>query len=92
MENLNSEDYLNANVKQLLQQLDSLEAVPGLAIESGLHHKVVFRFAKNFHEQTPDRVKLQEEKEEEKEEDDHPDDHQVPLKKEAEGEFAAQIL
>ena len=89
MENLNSEEYLNTNVKNLLQQLDALEAVPGLAIESGLHHKVFL--VENDSLQTPDRVNLQEEKEE-KEEDDNPDEHQVLLKKEAEGEFASQNL
>ena len=84
MENLNSEEYLNTNVKNLLQQLDALEAVPGLAIES------VF-LVENDSLQTPDRVNLQEEKEE-KEEDENPDEHQVLLKKEAEGEFASQNL
>lgn len=40
MENMNDANYLNDHVSILLQQLESLEAVPGLQIESGLHPKV----------------------------------------------------
>lgn len=40
MENMNDTKYLNDHVSILLQQLESLEAVPGLQIESGLHPKV----------------------------------------------------
>lgn len=40
MENMNDMKYLNDHLDILLKQLHSLEAVPGLAIESGLYHKV----------------------------------------------------
>ena len=40
MENMNDAKYLNDHVSILLQQLESLEAVPGLQIESGLNPKV----------------------------------------------------
>ena len=77
MENKNTQKDLNDNLNLLLQQLDSLEAVPGLQIESSTNRK------------TPDRVKMEEvEGEEEEEEDGNPDMHDVVLKKEAQGEFA----
>ena len=40
MENRNEAAYLNENLNILLKQLNALEAVPGLAIESGLNQKV----------------------------------------------------
>lgn len=40
MENMNDSTYLNERLNILLKQLHSLEAVPGLAMESGLHPKV----------------------------------------------------
>lgn len=74
MENKNTQKDLTDNLNSLLQQLDSLEAVPGLQIESSTNRK------------TPDRVKMEEGEEEE--EDGNPDMHDVVLKKEAQGEFA----
>lgn len=81
MENMNDMKYLNDHLDILLKQLHSLEAVPGLAIESGLYHKV--RMCYLDKEQTPDRVQIQ------KEEEENPDQHVEVLKKEAEGEFAS---
>lgn len=40
MENQNDAAYLDKHLSTLLEQLNSLEAVPGLAIESGVQHKV----------------------------------------------------
>jgi singapore isolate B (sub-type 7) whole genome shotgun sequence assembly, scaffold_26 len=47
MENMNTKNYLDEHLHMLLDQLQSLEAVPGLQIESA------------FHPKTPDRVKLE---------------------------------
>ena len=43
MENMNDQKYLSENLEILLKQLHSLEAVPGLQIESALHQKVTRR-------------------------------------------------
>lgn len=40
MENMNNAKYLNDHIQLLLQQLEGLEAVPGLQIESSLNPKV----------------------------------------------------
>lgn len=47
MENMNTKSYLEEHLHRLLDQLQNLEAVPGLQIESALHPK------------TPDRIKLE---------------------------------
>ena len=43
MENMNNAKYLNDHIQLLLQQLEALEAVPGLQIESSLNPKVGVR-------------------------------------------------
>lgn len=48
MENMNKQEYLNDHLTKLLNDLDNLEAVPGLQIESSCERK------------TPDRVKFEE--------------------------------
>ena len=44
MENMNSQKYLDEHLSLLLNQLQNLEAVPGLQIESALHRKVMNEF------------------------------------------------
>ena len=43
MENMNNAKYLNDHIQLLLQQLEALEAVPGLQIESSLNPEVGVR-------------------------------------------------
>ncbi|KAK8801395.1 hypothetical protein WA171_004538 [Blastocystis sp. BT1] len=57
MENMNTQAYLDEHLQKLLHQLQTLEAVPGLQIESSVNPK------------TPDRVKM--EKPEEGDPDEH---------------------
>ena len=47
MENMNTQAYLDEHLQKLLHQLQTLEAVPGLQIESSVNPK------------TPDRVKME---------------------------------